>query len=649
MSKKCVKVIITIGLLSSIMVSIAGCGSVDVMKLDLVPQLTENEVVDYYKKALEYDTIVSKNLDVKETTFNVKECGEDKKVILSDMVDKVQGVLGGMDYPVDNKEIGKLITENNYHYIKAFLDDKVLINARKVNYNQAIGFYFVDVEYDVLASETGFYKPEASLLGINGAFKKDLDGNDLIDTTFLEGAVRIMNRTYVDNKENTVLSFDAETKRLNVQTDEEETKDKTKYVDKTRISDIDIRTFNDKGGSSIKQSAYMPELNLVYAKPTNTGLISGNGLYPGGNGGLREFGFTREKYKGTCKLRYVFKDSEFNTNEIEPVNVYPIDLEMVNGVSQINNPNVPDFVYGELEKLIERYDRAVCNGDITSLMYGEICPDIGKAVLAGYDNNFTNLQKNMSTIRSVLARGDNTYLLNVETFRQEGPIGSNSYGNYRDNHYITVEQVGTNFYITDDILMNRKMVKEPNINEDSAIIKRLVALNLSGEVSESNRNSINGLMDNFYKACSSRKLTVTEDEIKKEEYIKAPDGTDVTVGIYDCFNDDVSLLSSTRKEYITGQIKERLVRYGTNVASYHNGVVTEWLGGADRQVEFTTEELVTYEGRNEAVYLQVYYLVSNMNDKWVIDEVNIIEEEVLKDKATIENVKERVGTKYNSN
>ena len=53
------------------------------------------------------------------------------------------------------------------------------------------------------------------------------------------------------------------------------------------------------------------------------------------------------------------------------------------------------------------------------------------------------------------------------------------------------------------------------------------------------------------------------------------------------------------------------------------------MGGHENQVEFTTEEVVNYEGKNEATYMEVYYLVSRMNGEWVIDERTVLNEETI--------------------
>ena len=78
---------------------------------------------------------------------------------------------------------------------------------------------------------------------------------------------------------------------------------------------------------------------------------------------------------------------------------------------------------------------------------------------------------------------------------------------------------------------------------------------------------------------------------------------------------------------MNSELRGELTSEGVNVDSTMTGEITQWMGGYDNQAEFTTEELVTYEGRNKGLYMEVYYLVSKMHDEWVIDERRVINSE----------------------
>ena len=80
-------------------------------------------------------------------------------------------------------------------------------------------------------------------------------------------------------------------------------------------------------------------------------------------------------------------------------------------------------------------------------------------------------------------------------------------------------------------------------------------------------------------------------------------------------------------------LRNILVAKGVDVKAEYSGTVTEWIGGADNQAELITEEVVAYAGTDMGMYMQVYYLVSNMQDEWVIDDMKIIEREEKKEQS----------------
>ena len=71
-------------------------------------------------------------------------------------------------------------------------------NGTVVKAEQAQGYYFVDVEYDVNAGNIGTFNQASNLLGINGAFKHSSAFNtDSVDNSFLTAAERILNEYFV--------------------------------------------------------------------------------------------------------------------------------------------------------------------------------------------------------------------------------------------------------------------------------------------------------------------------------------------------------------------------------------------------------------------------------------------------------------------
>lgn len=669
--------------------SLSGCSTSvfkdDVASYQLVPQLTANEVIDYYSKAMSFDSIITKNIDVDKTTYETKEVTDQTKLNqLKSALSKTESVLKQMQYQYTD-ENNEAVNEETFHYIKAYLNDRKLSNGTIQQINQALGYYFIDVQYDIGARTAGTFTNQASMVGLNGAFiHSEYYNTDSVDNAYMTQAQTKLNAYYADNnilnkkatfnKATGIFSTDPNTsgsldftdstavdnqpideptdedtapvqkvdeqgnpvvdedgnpvyeEPVAEQPSEEPTPDSvsaTSSVLNSRSPHIDVSEFNTVVGSSTKQTAYMPELTKVYNIPAPEGTFSGIGIYPSGIGGLTKFGFNRGQLAGTVTLRFVYKDDLTNPNKLLNINIYPVFSEITTGFSANNDNIIPEFLMTEFEKLLERADRAIANCDLSALMSGNIYSDMGVAILRGYEDQHVNVLRQISTIRRVLSRDINnsSYLLEVESQRQEGPKGADVYGTYRDKSYVVVEQHGQSFVITDWLTMTRQMQTEPDINPDSAVSKRLVALNLAGEVSEESKKEVTGLLGDLYKASTYRVLNGPKD-------IETSNGTEtIQRGMYDCFDPDPEMLSSTRKEDINSKLRGMLVKHGTSTSAQHYGIVTEWIGGADNQVEFTTEEIITYQGRNDGIYMTCYYLVSKMQDTWVIDDLQIISSE----------------------
>ena len=666
--------------------SLTGCAKVfkaDATKLPLVSELSEKEVIDYYARALSYDSVVSRNLDVDKVLYETIDVEDPIKLKkLTELQKKTESALANMTYNY-SEELAEVLDENTFHYIKAMVNDKKLTNPNILSVKEAIGHYFIDVEYDVSNRSIGSFTNKISLLGINGAFVKDYRGIDNIDNSFLRKAVGDLNKYYTNNRmpnratynessgllaitgsneyvpldyTNTTINEPVVTNEAdeivdstdeqevdtgeengvesNEQVEQEEQQEETEQdvdanqnistIINNRNPKIDLGEFNRIVGSSTRETAYMPKLDIVYNIPAVEGTIGGIGAYPSGANGLARYQFNRGQISGKITLRFVYKDDVNNPNKTVGINVYPVSMILDSGIGNLNADNagallIPEFLQTEFEKLIERSDRAVVNKDMSALMSGKLYTDSGMAVLRGYEGNYVNVLRQMTSFRRLITRDtkNNSYVVEIERLRQEGPKGADVYGTYIDTGYMVIEQKGNEFVITDEYIILREMQTEPDINPDSAITKRLVALNLAGPVSEDNKTEISNLMDELYLASTNRLLYGP----------KEVDGVLIEKGMYDCFNDDVTMLPSTRKEYINSELREQLVKHGVNVNATVLGKVTSWIGGADKQAEFITEEVITYQGRNTGMRFEVYYLVSSMEDKWVIDERAIINSE----------------------
>ena len=76
---------------------------------------------------------------------------------------------------------------------------------------------------------------------------------------------------------------------------------------------------------------------------------------------------------------------------------------------------------------------------------------------------------------------------------------------------------------------------------------------------------------------------------------------------------------------MVSEFMKALDKHGSDTAINYKGRIVEWIGGNESQVEFVTTEIVEYEGREDALAMNVYYLVSHMKDIWVIDERKVLD------------------------
>jgi hypothetical protein len=743
-----------IALLSVASLSLTGCNSFiseDVASYPLAATMTSAELVDYYAKALEYDSVVSRNVNVHETRYEVRDIEGEKSELLKDLASQCEAILGLNEYKPTEESL-KLVSNDTYNYIKGVIDNEVLSDGKVQNITGALGYYFVDIQYNISSKQPGTFKDAVNIVGLNGAFHKDYLGNYIVDEQYMSVIVNKLNEYYYSNGINKCATYDANASTIKVlnntapivsneyaevnpageyneQSDITDNIDNTDIVDEstedsndttgdilnapgdeneqdTDISDIETTETSEDSeistedtdnnseeieateevlpvtpveeesvqntaseiresttnytivtpdsrrlqlntalinkiiGSSAGEAAMIPNLDMIYIKPGTEGTISGLGIYPAGDDGLKTFGFDRDELAGTITLRYVFKDDSEGSGDILGVNVYAIEEEITNGINMSsNNVLIPEFLQSEFEQIIERADRAIVNDDLAGMLSGNIFEDIGVGILRGYKDKNTGIQKYMSTIRQVINRdtANNSYLLEVETTTIEGAKDVDSYGTYKDISYVVVQQQGNKFIITDWCRVSRTMTNEPAIDPDSNVQKRLIALNLAGTISDDSKDDIKALLGNLYTAGTNRLLRGPKDIVVGGET------KTLNKGMYDCFSSDASILSSDELEYENSTLRNVLVKHGTDIQAVYSGTVTEWIGGYEDQAEFTTEELVTYQGLNRGYYMQVYYLARIENDEWVIAERTVLDEYEITDAEKLASVQERVG------
>jgi len=587
--------------------TLTGCSSKGMAykSIRLEPPLTTQEVLDYYAKELSYESITQySKLDTEELEYNIIE-GDMKDKAINSYKEVIRDYKSTSNYK---------ISKYNHEYLKAFLDDLVITEKGIAGVKEAMGYYYVEVNYGVSANKTGVFKEQANYLGINGVIIEDYEGNTVIDDEYLELAVDEVNKA---RKEQGKAQLNI--KNTGDKTEDTESNDGInainrndnsvgisvgKSINKVRHLDFDVKEFNNVVGSSKEQIAFMPDVSLVFKPTLESGTVNGYGLFDAGNYGLKDFGYNRNNLNGELTITFVFKQNELEGKELDYqfcyINSY-VNNNNINGLSEVT---VPEFIRTELEKLVERLDRAINNRDIAALMGREIVEDAGMGMLQGMYGANSQIVSLVSNINKILARDNNIYLVELERTVEDCAKGIGVTAVYEDRYYLVIRQDDLLFKINDMVLMSRELKRVPEPNPDNASYRRLVALNLAGPISEQNKLGIKATLEGLYQASTDRKLD----------------------GMYGSFNTNLELLSEERLEYLNSKLRGYLVAKGVNQPAVMSGKVTTWIGGYDTQAEVTTQELIEYEGTDTGIVLECYYLMSNYGTKWVIDDIEVISE-----------------------
>ena len=596
----------------ALMGSLSGCGGTNLASIPLTSALTQKELSDYYTQSLNYKMDVEHSTGFDKVEYEFNDVSDDVATALTEATQRIESNLAA---PVWNNNM--YVTEDMHQYVKALIDDKVLTRTdAPMEVKESQGHYFVTVTYAVSPQATGSMTDNIRHLGIHGALSEDAYGYVKVSASFsqlVDQVLQVYNtgigqpnglltQKMIDN----ILIERANNIEKDVSGNENNSVQLTDINANLRTPRVDIELVNKLLGASVRQTAVMPALTTVYQPVGSSGTMSGYGIFPEGGFTMKNFGYDRSNMNGTMQLRYVFKKGLVDSSVLEFKNVYIVGYEL--DESQINKePSVtPEFLQTNIEVALDRADRCLSNNDLAGLMNAKVFGDCGVAVLSGFTNQHSYLQQISTKLTQVIGRDSNesnNYLISMITSKKLGAKGGEDYACYKLSGYAVVSQVGNDFVITDYVYTKCELTREPQINVDDTIMKRLASLVNSGAIPESDKQGIIELMNTLYTAGNERNLT----------------------DIRNCFNSDTALLPSTRKEYLVSQLCGWLVARGVDVPSTHTGFVCEWIGGTDEQAEFMTQELIDYSGLDTGMYIKNYYMVSRYGDNWVIDESKVVE------------------------
>ena len=143
--KKTAALVTSIGLATSM----CGCNSFvskDITSYPLASALTSAEVVDYYAKSLEYDSVITRNLDVHDTVYETMDIQGEKATRLKELALKCEEILGQQEYKPTEDSL-KLVSYDTFNYIKGVLDNEVLSDGKITNITETIRRFCIEIHF----------------------------------------------------------------------------------------------------------------------------------------------------------------------------------------------------------------------------------------------------------------------------------------------------------------------------------------------------------------------------------------------------------------------------------------------------------------------------------------------------------------------
>lgn len=584
-------------------ISLTGCSksTAQILQIPLVDPLSKKEVNDYYKESLKIKDIKVVNR-VENEKIEIRDISNDEKNLALKEVSRVEGILA-KDVYIDDAYLNRQM----YEYMKIHMDDRSYTRAEVVNAGAIRDKYVIDVVYSGTAKSPGSIKEDARYLGVHGAFRLDKDLLPYKDQKYINK----LNRE-IKNKQETI------DKQKEVGVIGQSTETKNNFD-----GNLDVKAYNNILGASLSETALMPTIDMVFTPSGTGGKLSGYGIIAQGNTALSSFGINRNKTKMDMEVRYVLS-RDISDGAVHLQDLYVKNKE-IDGIADIESDSIfPEFIETEIGIVVDRADRIRANNDITGLANSKVYSDLRNAIYWGHLGNNVNYDP-VSEVTRYIDRNNNFYLVEVVTnYTEDIKNDKGGQGIFQETYLVVVEQklLDSELVIADWMCTDRKTLVEPQIDFGDNIAKRFEYLSLAGQVPENVKEPIRETLQSLYSKGQEKNWN---------DY-------------YSMLNTDTELLSKTRRDNIYLTVKGWLNRRGQEKDVEYVGAVTDWLSGTSNQVELITQELIIYDNTNKAQLMTNYYLLSNFNDVWVIDELKNIELEDIEGNSEIQTIADNIGS-----
>lgn len=365
------------------------------------------------------------------------------------------------------------------------------------------------------------------------------------------------------------------------------------------------------GHYSLKDSA-----NTDLFEDFNTGLGGRGFLANTGNQGLNLFEPSFANSTANITVRFYIRNSSdgLQLKTILPVKIMSNASYSNLGLKEIV---VSDYVLDELQALITRYDRCVCNQDLGGMMSGTLIPDLSFGALMTFEKLGTVVSGYTTTISKVIAydNENSTYLVECSRQYKIGGKSEGCTGTYNELVYMAI-YVGADgqMHIVDELPVETSMTSEPYIEMSS--YKEQINTNLytyTGDVPTEITKSIEDTLDQYYKACNLRMLVISDE--RADEF-----GT--AIGMNELYVDDRTLFNEIEFEKYTQRTQGNIVRGngGCNI-SYE---IVNFIGGSGNLVDVVVRETYDYDTQVMTLVEDVHYTFILTEKGWRVCGADVI-------------------------
>lgn len=632
--------------------TLTGCGA-DATKqytnLPLVDSISSAEVREYYKEAIKVKDITQRSVSTAVETGEFRDVSAEELSILQDEITHIESLIAANTYTYD-----EYLDVNTYNNLKIFLDDRTYTQKEIAFVGAQREKFTVDVVYSGKKKTEGKVKIDAKYLGVHGIFRKDKDGLAYKDDLYIakiEKAIKeeqeLLNKKQEAGISDTTTANQTPNSNIKI-TNQEAKKAVTPNAapattpttggtgldanlldgfstqstqlpqsstainvsDLADYGEVNLKVYNNIFGSSLNETAFVPDLDMVFTPSENGGKLGGYGIFSQGSL-MSEFGINAKQTEQLVTIRYIFNRDIADETQIKLYGAYVRNMTM-EGVPEFEDELLPQFVMTSIEQIVDRSDRVKNNHDVTGMASGDVYENLRNTILFGTLNNGTKVNT-LSNVTRYLKRDNSRYLVEVKALSEEDNMFDKlGQGRYEDTYLVLIEQqvLDDSFIIIDWLRTGREFITEPNFDYTSSVDKRYYYLSLEGTTPDDVKPAIKDFLQEQITNANNKEWTA----------------------YYQNINQNTDMLGKTQRDGIYLTTKKWCERMGSEKEYQYHGAIVNWIGGTT-QVEFTTEELIVYPELNKAQWMTNYYVVSSYEDTWVIDELTNLDIAVLEGDA----------------